>query len=249
MNIRDLFGAGAKHTPSQTSPTPAVPAGQVLPGNMQPPVTTEGQPTPGNPTVPSPQTNKPTAPESPLDKHSDLWKDSPTRQAEDNFFAVDPQKIMEAAGKVDFAKVIPPEALKAIQAGGEGAQAAFVASLQAVAQTVYGQSAMAATKITERAVENMMEKFNSQLPGLIKKHQVSDSLRTDNPAYNHPAAQPIISAMETQLSTKFPQATTSEIKAMAVEYMNDFSSAFAKAQPADPKAKKKLAETDWDTFL
>ena len=71
--------------------------------------------------------------ESPLDKFSKVWEptvvdpNAPNQQSS----AVTPEQLMEAAGKVDFAKVLDPAALQAIAAGGEGAMQAFASSMPA----------------------------------------------------------------------------------------------------------------------
>jgi hypothetical protein len=158
---------------------------------------------------------------------------------------------MEAAGKIDFAKVVTPEQLQAISTGGEGAVQAFAAALNSVAQTTYAQSAFAATKIVEQAVSRSKDSFLAELPQHIKKQTVSENLRADNPVYSNPAVQPIISALEAQLTVKYPQASAGEITTMAKQYVDALGTSFA-PKPAAPAAGGKngvKADEDWSSFF
>ena len=233
--------AGTPPTPGQI---PANPSAAATPGQGAVPA---GSGTP--PVTPAPDANK-----SPLDAFTDLWKPVETKpgdQPPGYNFNVDPSKLMEAAGKVDFSKVVTPETLQKIAAGGEAGVAASLEAMNRMSQTVYAQSALASTKIVEQALARAEEKFAAQVPGLIKSHQVSDSLRSDNPALSHPAAQPILQALQSQLTQKFPSATVAEIKEMANNYFAAFATSAvpAKVDPVAEAKAKKDAGTDWSTFL
>lgn len=190
------------------------------------------------------------APQSPLDQFNDLWKNEPSTgetAAPGVFGDVNPQKFMDAASKVDFSKAITPEQLQAISAGGEGAMHAFASALNTVSQHVYAQSAFASTKIVEQAMARAKEGFLSELPQHIKKQTVSDSLRAENPVFSNPAVQPIISALEAQLTVKFPNASAPEITQMAKQYVEALGTSFAPKPQETPQ--KGRAETDWNSFL
>lgn len=257
MSIMDkIFGSFGNNQQQPAPQQQQIPqgAGAGNPGNIPP--QSANAATPGNGTVPAaganpPANNEPPKDQSPLDAFSDLWKNEPIpegQQQAPNMFNVDPQKLMEAASKVDFAKVITPDQMQAITAGGEGAVKAFAESMNKVSQAVYAQSAMASTKIVEQAIKQAETKFAEQVPALIKKHQVSDSLRTENPALSHPAAQPLIQALESQLTVKFPSATVAEIRQMATDYISSFASA-AIPKKEEPASKSSKKETDWSGFL
>lgn len=189
---------------------------------------------------------------TPFADFQDLWKTTPTdpnAPAPGVFGNIDPKKFMEAAGKIDFSKAVTPEQLTAISAGGDAAQAAFAAAMNTVAQGVYAQSAFATTKIVEQAINKTKDSFLAELPQHIKKQTVTDSLRSENPIFNNPAVAPIISALEAQMTVKFPNATAPEITAMARQYVEQLGTSFA-PKPATPAAEKgKKAETDWSEFL
>lgn len=228
----NIFGSSSGTTtaaPAATSPTPA-------------PVT---QPTP----APAPET--PPAEISPLDQFKTLWEPSTTQTTPDatlpaNIFAgADPTKMLEAARKVDFAKSIPPEVLAKITAGGPDAAAAFASAINDVSQRSYAQSSFAATKIVEAALAKFQEGIDSRLPGQIKRHAVSDSIRESNPALQHPAAAPIMEALQAQMAVKYPNATVTEIREMAGQYLTSFAGTVV----GKPKAEAVPKSEDWGQFF
>ena len=188
---------------------------------------------------------------SPLDKHKDIWqtptidpKDAPKPGMFDNF---DPAKMMEAAGKIDFSKVLTPEISAKLQAGGQDAAVAFAEGLNKVAQTVYGQSAVATANIVKEALKEQKASFEASLPGLMKGQQVDEALQQANALYNKPAVQPLVGALRTQLLQKYPQASASEVKDHIVNYLKDMSTEFAPKAP-DTQNKTGPKEQDWSLF-
>lgn len=257
----NLMGGGSANTGNQPAasnapaqPNPTNPGG---PGNISPNAAATGSTPPGaapNGQIPPVDPNAPADPATAFAQFDKLWENAPVDPnappATGIFGNVDPKKFMEAAGKIDFSKVVTPEQLTAISTGGEGAVAAFAAAMNSVAQGVYAQSAFATTKIVEQALNKSKELFLSELPTHIKKQTVTDSLRAENPIFSNPAVQPIISALEAQMTVKYPNATAPEITQMAKQYVEALGSSFApksKADAGSPKNKK--GETDWSTFL
>lgn len=244
MSIFDkLFGAAPASTPA----APANPNPE--PGNGNP---NAARPDPANPTVPAGTVDaSKKEPASPLDQFNELWQPATTEPgANQPLISVDPKQLADAARRTDFSKVITPEHLTAIQGGGEGAAKAFVEAMNAVAQGVYAQSAFATTKIVEQAVNKARDQFSAEIPAHVKKLQVSDNLRQDNPVFNHPAASPILGAIEAQMTNKFPNASATEITTMAKQYLENFANAVnAPAEAAKAAAAKKNSkETDWSQF-
>ena len=243
--LEKLFGA------AQPAPTPAAPA---APGNLNPAAT---QASATNPTVPdaaqTQNTTEPTAPASPMDQFNELWQPNAIDPAANQpLINIDPKALADAARKTDFAKLIQPELMARVQAGGEDGSNAMMQMLNQVAQGVYAQSAFATSKMVEQAVAKAREQFNSDIPAHVKKLQVSDTLRQENPVFNHPAASPILGAVESQLTVKYPNASASEITTMAKQYLEGFANAVqapAQAAAAAISAKTKASqETDWSNF-
>lgn len=256
MNIFSaLFGGNnpaPAAAPAAQPTTPAQPAaGQ--PGQINPNTNPATAATPGtapNGVVPD---GAATPPASPLDQFTELWKPSENNGDPQPLINVDPKALAEAAKKTDFTKMISPEQLTAIGQGGEAAVAAFAQAMNSVAQGVYAQSAFATTKIVQQAVNKAREQFQAELPAHVKKLNVSENLRGENPAFSHPAASPILGALEIQLTQKHPNASASEITQMAKQYLESFAGAVnAPKAAAEAEASRKATnakETDWNTFL
>lgn len=192
--------------------------------------------------------------ESPLANFATLWDTpAPSADAKDpnEQKGLDPQKIMEAAGKVDFAKVVNQETLAKITAGGPDAVAAMIDALNKTSQTVFAQSTIAAQRIADNAVSAAEERFNTQLPQAIRKQSLNSSLVGDNPAFANPAVKPLIDALQTQLAEKFPKATDKELKTMAQEYLTGASQIISPPQKDNSSENQKPGKdnVDWDKWL
>jgi hypothetical protein len=249
----NILGNGGTPTPAVSNGTQApAPTPGNIPANT-PNTGVANQNTAPNGAVPNSGDMNPKPDATPLDQFSELWKNEPTdpnAPAKTGIFGdVDPKKFMEAAGKIDFSKVVTPEQLQAISAGGEGAMASFAQALNAVAQSTYAQSAFASTKIVEQAMARAKDSFIAELPQHIKKQTVSDSLRNENPVFANPAVQPIISALEAQLTVKYPSASAGEITTMAKQYVEALGTSFSPKPAAPTPQKGQRDETDWSKFL
>lgn len=251
---------GGSQPNSATAGGGANPSGQPnpsTPGNIPDGVNNTGAtPSGAAPNGVLPEINpngNPTDPATPFAEFKDLWKNDPVdpnAPPSGVFGNVDPKKFMEAAGKIDFSKSITPDQLTAISTGGEAAMQAFAQAMNSVAQGVYAQSAFATTKIVEQALGKSKESFLAELPQHIKKQTVTDSLRAENPIFSNPAVQPIISALEAQMTVKYPHATAPEITQMAKQYVEALGTSFSPKPVVDPNApKNKKGETDWSIFL
>jgi len=253
----NLIGAGNNQP---AAPNPGVQNPAPGPGQLPPNASNTGATsanTAPNGTVPATGDNITPPAATPFDQFAELWKNEPVDPnapppQSGVFGTIDPKRFMEAAGKIDFAKVVTPEQLQQISAGGADAMQAFAAALNSVAQTTYAQSAFASTKIAEQAVAKAKESILADLPQHIKRNTVQDNLRQENPIFSNPAVQPIISALEQQMTVKYPQATASEITTMAKQYVEALGTSFAPKAP-DPKlgpnGKTGREEMDWSTFL
>lgn len=242
--FQTLFGTQAQPQQQQQ---------QTQPGNLpaQPAQTSM----PNNPNVPENQTQvqTPAEPASPMDQFSELWQSDPNQKATDPLIAIDPKQLADAARKTDFTKIVNPELAQKVAAGGEEAVQAMMQMLNQVSQGVYAQSAFAASKLVEQALAKAQDKIAADIPAHVKRLQVSDTLRSENPVFNHPAASPILGAIESQLTVKFPNSSASEITSMAKQYLESFANAvkapaeLAKQQEA-AKAQAK-SDSDWTSFF
>jgi len=215
-----------------------------------------------NPTVPN-AGNSPTAvadpakqvaassePASPLEEYKDLWQNDPNapKPAEPFKFNSDPAKLMETAKTVDFKKIVSPELMSKITAGGADAQGALMEAMNNMSQMTFAQSSHASAKIVEAALQAQEARFKEMLPSIIKQYSSEDNLRSTNPLMNDPAMAPMVQALQQQFTNKYPTATVDQIKEHVNDYLNGAADKIVGLRPA-PKDTSKRASTDWNMFL
>jgi hypothetical protein len=190
--------------------------------------------------------------EDPFAKFKDLWNVDPNKVNQQNapiFGDIDPAKLHEAAGKVNFAAGLDNETLQKIRAGGDEGVAAMMAAMNQMSQRSYVQASMAAAKMAETAAQKMEERLAARIPDLVKRSTVSSTLRTDNPLFSRPEVAPIIGALEFQLTSQYPNATPAEISGMAKEYLTGLAKVVSPAPKTDATDDKSGKDSfDWDSF-
>lgn len=238
MSIMEkIFGARANQAPATQPNASNNPA-------QNPPIQSQATPQ----TAPNGVIPKQEEAPSPLQKFEKVWEPTPVDpNAAKPGAPVDPQKIMEAAGKVDFTKVLSQEDLAKVQAGGADAIVALSNLLQKTAQTVYGQATYATTQIVEQAVAKAQEDFAAKVPGLVQSKSSKDLLLQSNKELTNPAVAPIVDMIQNQLVQKFPNASPTEIAEMAKEMMKGAAAVFNPAPAPDP-AKAAPKGEDWSTY-
>lgn len=243
MSIMDMFRSAK---PTQ----PMEPAERASAANLE-----SGQPTgqPQAPNQPHPEAAAPQA--APLDKFKDLWAAPKEGEAvapsfdPTKMFKIDPAEIQKEVSKINFAGSVTPEQVAAITAGGEGAQQAFMAAMNAVAQQTFAQSMLTSAKLVEGAMTQANNSMDARIDQRAKQFQASNSLREANPALSHPAAAPFVTAMENQLAQKHPTATPSELTKMAQEMLSDFALVAAGKPKVEETTRKAPDDVDWEAFF
>jgi len=241
--MEKIFG-----TRTQNVPVPQPGVTNNLQNNPAPPPPQNSAQTAPNGTVPAGANEPPV--KSPEDKFEKLWETTPTdpnAAKNDDQNTLTPEKMLEAAGKIDFKRVLDQDSLRKIAAGGDEAVAAMAELLNKTAQTVYGQSTVVAQKLIETQVQKARDEFTAQLPGLVKKQNMQDSLLTENPAFKKPSVAPVVTAIQNQLATKFPNATASELNQMAKDYLKAAAEDFNPTPKKEPTAAER--GVDWDQWV
>lgn len=233
---------------------PATPAAAGTPGAPAAAATT-------NPTVPNASTVPAQAgttpeggtPASPMDNYAKLWETDPNAAKTNTPAAPDPKKFLEVAKQTDFSKVLNPETMKKIAAGGDEAMAAMSESMNLMAQAVYAQSAHASMQMTQEAVKRAQADMLAQIPELVKRTNVSNDMLESNPILSHPSTAPIISALNKQFATKYPAATAAELKRMTNEYITNFAKGILPNNTAEGGTQGKTSQgrvqENWDNFF
>lgn len=190
-------------------------------------------------------------PESLLDKHKDLWQPSTTEQQEvQPLFAADQSKLMEAAGKLDFTKLIKPEQLQAIARGGDEAAQAFMQAINTVGQAGFANALSANVKLIEQALERKEAEFEARIPGAIKSFNIESSLDGD-PVLKHPAARPVVGAIAKAMAIKNPDATPGELQEAALNLLREIAGEGQETKQAKQQQQQrdKAGTFDWDGWI
>lgn len=211
---------------------------------------------PNNPTnpanAPAPQSavNPPqTDPQDPFKAFSGMWDIDPTKLNPETpaFFAnIDHAKVMESARKTNFAQMTQEQA-SAIQAGGPEALKAMQQILNAAAQNVYGQGAIATSRMVDQALAAQRKQFQDMLPGLITQQQARATIQETNPIFTNPALAPMVEGLRAQFQAKNPNATPAELATQVSDYFNAVGMQFA-PKPAEPTSRG-TEMVDWDKFM
>ncbi len=189
--------------------------------------------------------------ESLLDKHKDLWQPNTTGQQEPQpLFAVDQSKLMEAAGNLDFRKLVKPEQLQAISRGGDEAAQAFLEAINAVGQAGFANALSANTKLIEQALQRKEAEFEAKIPGAIKSFNIESAISND-PVLKHPAARPVVGVIAKAMAAKNPDATPGELQEAALDLLRAIAgdSSATKQTKQDQQQQETAGNFDWDAWI
>jgi len=190
--------------------------------------------------------NQEQVPNSPLDSFSALW-DTPSNDGTNNTPAAQeltPENVAAAVAKQDFKSFITPDMLTAISEGGESAQQAFSAGLDAVAKQVLVQSTLVSNKLAANAIEKALQAQSASLPTMLRDQSVESFMQDSNPMLSNPAIKPVVTATRSQLQKQFPDATPAQIMEMTVNYITAMKDAVNPVVVAPVEGV-----TDWDKYL
>ena len=239
--LQRIFG----NQPPANGPQPQV--GNDLNKNPPPSGTAVSPQTAPNGVVPQGGGDPPKKEEPPLAEFKDLWQppvtDPNAKPAESE---LTPEKMMEAATKVDFTRIIPQDELAKIAAGGQEATQALAAIVNKVSQAAYGQSTVVAKKLVEQAVAQAEEKFQNALPTMMKRQALNDP--GNNPALQNPAVAPILQALQSQLVEKYPNRSVSEIEEMAKKVLVGAAEMIVPQQQT-PNQSPDKDDVNWEEWI
>ncbi len=170
---------------------------------------------------------------SPLDAFAKLF-DNTTNAAARPSLNADPAKIEAVAKTVDFTKGLNPELARKALAGD---QAAFFQILNDVAQKGFAVAIQASSHLVDKQSGSAIDYMNQSLPNQIRTFQSRDAMMTENPAFSHPAAQPLLAVIQDRLATQFPTATSAELTQYAKKYFQGVLEVFNPANGAAGKGK------------
>ena len=201
--------------------------------------------------------NKKTGEDSQLDSFKDIFtiptdkdgnpqiQDDPLNQPLIN---VDPAKLKEAAGKMNFAAGINSELLQKAMSGQD--PQAFMQVLSAVGQNTFFAAMQMNANVVQQAFTKHNERFDAALPGRIRDTQISQS-QAKHPVLNHPAAAPMVAALKKSIAATNPTLSPERVADMAENYViamaNDINTVNSKTN--DNQKSKQAGENDWMGLL
>ena len=169
-----------------------------------------------------------------------------TNPLADPIMSVDPQKLREAAGKMDFTRGLEPELLQKAMSGQD--PQAFMQVLNSVAQNGFSTALAATATMQNQALSTYHTRLDGTLASRVRDVQISQAA-PKNPALAHPSAQPVLSAIRQSVAQANPHLSPEKVAETAENYFvamaADMQAANEKSQPQT----KSAGETDWMALL
>lgn len=189
-------------------------------------------------------------PANPLDEFTPLWQTDPNAQRfvdplTTPLFNTDPAAIAAASAKLDFVSQVPQELLAKAMSGQD--PAAFMQVLNAVAQRTLATSTQLSAATIEQATTRNNARITGALPERMKRIQL-DSMQSEHPALQHPASQPFLQLVRSQIQMKQPHLSAADINAQAERALMGFAGQLV--APAQTESARAAASggTDWDAW-
>lgn len=197
-----------------------------------------------------------TAPEPEgLDKFTDLVNFTPDPDKVPKPFDpstlinADPEALAKQVSQMNFVQgAITKEDAEVIAAGGADAIGVMAKALNTVAQKAFMQATLAAKNISSETLKQSLSHLDTRVDERLRNQQVSSALAEANPALAHPVAKPLIDAVMPKIQAKYPGASPTEVRDMAVSYLMEFANAVN--PPKEDKPARAPGEVlDWGEWL
>lgn len=163
--------------------------------------------------------------------------------------SVNPEKLREAASKLNFSGNIAPELLAKAASGQD--PAAFSEVLNLVMQNGFLAAMQANAGVVETAFSHHTARIDKALPGRIRDNQIRNTA-TKHPALSHPAAQPMVESLKFSIAQTNPTLSPDRVAEMAENYVIAMATDINTSnQRNDPARLKQEADDgmDWLSLL
>ncbi len=217
---------------------------------VMPTVNTNGQTTPeagGSAQIANTANEAP----NPLDVMASLMQNDPNVKAPVDplsapLLQTDVAKLRQAAGQMNLVGQIDPELMQRAMSGND--PVAFAAVLNAAAQSAVVTSAQLSASTVEQATTRNNQRMLQVIPNQIKQAQIDSSV-SENPALAHPAAQPFLHMIRSQIQMKEPGLSAAEINRRAETVISGFAESVATAPQEQVRQQQSANQgTDWDRW-
>lgn len=241
----------APSAPTQAAPTPQSPAPAA--SGIVPGMSVDGvAPNPADQNNGMGNTAPATGGQTPLDEYSKMYDTKPVgdenKSTPPDVLAASISDYAAAAGKLDFTRGIDPElSTKALA----GDPVALMEMMNGVARNAFAQSSYSAGQVTKSALESRLNEVRGSIPEMVRMQQAKAGMLDANSALKHPAAQPLVQAVQAKIAQQFPEATPAEIQNHTLTYLREVGGLFNPASAGNPE---QLADGDnatdgWDSFF
>lgn len=198
----------------------------------------------------APIQNNTAAQPNPMDALAALMQNDPNVKAPVDplaapLLSTDVAKLRQAAGSMNLVGAIDPALMAKAMSGQD--PAAFAAVLNAVAQSAVVTSAQLSAATVEQATTRNNQRMLEVIPNQIKQAQI-DSGVSENPALAHPAAQPFLHMVRSQIQMKNPGMSAAEINRQAETVISGFAESVTAAPQEAVKQQAANQGTDWDAW-
>jgi hypothetical protein len=171
--------------------------------------------------------------------------------------AVDPKKLTDMVGKMDFTKSVTPEQLQAINGGGENATKALFQVINDASRQALIAAFQSSTRLSEKGFENAKNRFLGEVPSHVKDIMVQNGLNSSSAIMKNPAYAPMVDGVRARFQERYPKATPAQIETVVNKYFTDMANEItgsAKAKETTvvsnaDKLKKGTSDADWDSWL
>ena len=186
--------------------------------------------------------NQPPKYENPLDLYGALGQNNASSTKTAPEFNIPAEKIGEVAGKIDFAKSIPQDAMAKLQAGDMNA---LVEIVSAVGRTAYASAMEHSQAVTGRYINDRMAFEQEGFDQRVNSHLVTSNVKSISSL--HPQAQAMFKDTLRKLQAQYPGASPEDLEGAAWEIHENMASQFNRNQQAQQE-QSKPAEYDYDSM-
>lgn len=189
---------------------------------------------------------------SPLDPYKDLYNNKNSGKEKGNG---DPQQdILDAtledyqstAGKLNFTQNLDSELVgKAL--GGD--QEAFLNVINAATQNAYAQAAYAGSQVTRTALDGRINTLKDGIPEQIRTASANAGLLEGNSQLQHPAVQPLVTALQAQFAKQYPEATPADLQKHTITYLQNIGMSVNPDTSQQQAQSDSPAEESWGDFF
>lgn len=198
---------------------------------------------PANPATPGTESKK--NPENPLDVFKDAFKIDDSKAKVAPKFSLDPAKLTEISGSLNFSQNLSPETRALVEAGDPKG---FMAALDEVGRAAYKTSLEHTSHLTGNFVEAHSAHSLSGINDQVKTNLTQSEL-SGTPNYDHPVVKENLNRVAEALQRQHPDASPADIAKQAQKYIQELANAIKTPSASDTAANKANEPQDWTKYI